>query len=205
MEDQDARSVALLRECQVPRDCPFGAFEVNHCQVLPPCQPAFPNRLLKLSVANWLLEVARRDLEWPEGERTGGLHHRAMCRRSEDFLAARLQQFGNSRGHSELLNAAHAIRLGCCSRWTSLPSPGSMCFRSGNVPRTCTGAYRPVDSSSPRSQDFRTALRDLLSWRSTRGSGMYRHPPGRIPGSSKCGALVAPCTSSQLAMWPSSP
>jgi hypothetical protein len=99
----------------------------------PAWQPAFPNRLLKLSVTNWLLEVARRDVEWTEWDRIGGLHHRAICRRSEDFLAALLQQFGNSLGHSERL--MRHIPFGRVAVHGGHPfhHPGACAF----VPATC--------------------------------------------------------------------
>jgi len=77
-------------------------------------------------------------------------------------------------------------------------------LRCGSVRRTYTGAYHRGDSPRPRSQDFKTALRDLPYSRSTHALRMFRRPLGRIPGSFKYGALGAPFTLSQVTMWPSS-
>jgi len=69
---------------------------------------------------------------------------------------------------SGLLKGLPPIWSACSPRWPSLRSCERRSSRSDNVPRSCTGAYRRAVSSMPPSRDFKTALLDPRSWRSTR-------------------------------------
>src|SRR5207245_7956324 len=95
--------------------------------------------------------VPGTDVEWLRFEQSH-LHHSAIRRASQQFLTAFYQEFGELAQTSPS-GLRWSIPFGSLAvRWPSLPSPGRMCWRLGNLRRTYTGASYSGDSPRPPPQ-----------------------------------------------------
>src|SRR5437762_205855 len=113
------------------------------------------------------VDAASEDPKEDRSDSNTGLPHSTIRRSSQYSLNCR-KPAARWCEESGLLKAPPPIWSACSPRWPSLRSRERMSSRSDNVPRSYTGAYRRDGSSMPRSRDFKTALLDPRSWRSTR-------------------------------------